>query len=324
MAKKPSPQTPGGKGKGGGGPPLSKAGGGWVGHAPAHHHPHHTHRHHHHHHKPGGGPMTPGGPGGPPLAKAGGGWVGHAPQHKKAKKHPKRKLAGTPLAGGWILGGNDTADNCAAVAVANALLEVTGHRMSDAELLGLHDRAGPLSIAEALAALGAQRSTELALDEHLALLCDVQRVGASHAAPVLDEPGLHGAIHGLIAEFGAAVRADGPGNGELGASGVFCDVLDCGSHVRPDALHVRPLRSSDVEVPTRECHKSRRSSRDFYVTELQPQPGDAVPWPVVAGLATPHGPHAGLLLPGGALVTWGGEMALPGDWDIEEAWAVTR
>ena len=57
-------------------------------------------------------------------------------------------------------------------------------------------------------------------------------------------------------------------------------------------------------------------------TELQPQPGDAVPWPVVAGLATPHGPHAALLL-GGALVTWGGEMALPDDWDIEECWAVT-
>jgi len=207
MAKKPSPQTPGGKGKGGGGPPLSKAGGGWVGHAPAHHHPHH-----HHHHKPGGGPMTPGGPGGPPLAKAGGGWVGKAPQHKKAKKHPKRKLAGTPLDGGWILGGNDTADNCAAVAVANALLELTGHRMSDAELLGLHDRAGPLSIAEALDALGAMYT--------------------------------------------------------------------------------------------------------------EAQPGDAVPWPVVAGLATPHGPHAGLLL-GDALVTWGGVLELPGDWLLEECWAVT-
>jgi hypothetical protein len=213
MAKKPSPQTPGGKGKGGGGPPLSKAGGGWVGHAPAHHHPHRTH-HHHHHHKPGGGPMTPGGPGGPPLSRAGGGWVGKAPQHKKAKKHPKRKLAGTPLDGGWILGGNDVADNCAAVAVANALL-LGGLRVPDAELLRLHDRAGPLSIAEALAALAAG------------------------------------------------------------------------------------------------------------FTELQPQPGDAVPWPVVAGLATPHGPHAALLLPGGGMVTWGGEMALPGDWDLEECWAVT-
>jgi len=214
MAKKPTPQTPGGKGKGGGGPPLSKAGGGWVGHAPAHHHPHRTHRHHHHHHKPGGGPMTPGGPGGPPLSKAGGGWVGHAPQHKKAKKHPKRKLAGTPLGGGWILGGNDAADNCAAVAVANALL-LTGLRVPDAELLRIHDRAGPLSIAEALAAL----------------------------------------------------------------AGGF--------------------------------------------TELQPQPGGRSPWPVVAGLATPHGPHAALLL-GDALVTWGGVLdEIPGDWDIEEAWAVT-
>jgi len=57
-------------------------------------------------------------------------------------------------------------------------------------------------------------------------------------------------------------------------------------------------------------------------TELQPQPGGRSPWPVVAGLATPHGPHAALLL-GDALVTWGGEMALPDDWDVEECWAVT-
>jgi hypothetical protein len=140
--------------------------------------------------------------------------VGKAPTHKKAKKHPKRKLAGTPLDGGWILGGNDTADNCAAVAVANALLAMSGHRMSDAELLGLHGRAGPLSIPEALAALGAS------------------------------------------------------------------------------------------------------------FTELQPQPGDAAPWSIVAGLATPHGSHAALLL-GGNLVTWGGVLALPDDWDIEECWAVT-
>ena len=219
MAKKPSPQTPGGKGKGGGGPPLSKAGGGWVGHAPAHHHPHH-----HHHHKPGGGPMTPGGPGGPPLARAGGGWVGKAPQHKKAKKHPKRKLAGTPLPGAWILGGNDAADNCALVAVANVLLASTGRRVDDAELLRLHDRAGPLSIPEALAAVGA---------------C-------------------------------------------AGALGIE----------RQDAS---PVKGNDLRPST----------------------------PLIAGLATPHGPHAGLLLPGGGLVTWGGEMALPGDWDLEECWAVT-
>jgi len=231
MAKKPTPHTPGGKGKGGGGPPLSKVGGGWVGHAPAHHHPHHTHRHHAHHHKPGGGPMTPGGPGGPPLSKAGGGWVGHAPQHKKAKKHPKRKLAGTPLDGGWILGGNDAADNCAAVAVANALL-LTGLRVPDAELLRIHDRAGPLSIAEALSALRPW------------------------------------------------------------------SVAECGKS---------PYNISAFSTP---------------FTELQPQPGGRSPWPVVAGLATPHGPHAALLL-GDALVTWGGEMTLPDDWDIEECWAVT-
>jgi hypothetical protein len=208
MAKKPGALTPGG-GKGAG------KGGGGKGGPPAVHH-----RHPHHHHPPSlGGPMTPGGghTGAPakPAPKAH--KARHHPKvrhHPKAKAHPKRKLAGAPLGGGWILGGNDVADNCAAVAVANALLGVTGHRMSDAQLLELHDRAGPLSIAEALAALGAS------------------------------------------------------------------------------------------------------------FTELQTQPGGRSPWPVVAGLATPHGPHAALLL-GDQFITWGGVLALPDDWDIEEIWAVT-
>ena len=205
-------------------PPLSQAGGGWRGKGgtPAHHHHHHHpqqhHKHpHHHHHKGGGGPMTPGG--GPPLSKAGGGWRGKSPphhpkarHHHHAKKHPKRTLAGTPLGDAWILGGNDAAGNCALVAVANGLLAATGERVSDGELLRIHDRAGPLSIPEALQALG-------------------------------------------------------------------------------------------LKFP-----------------ELQP--GGTVPWPVVAGLVTPHGPHAALLL-GGDLVTWGGLLALPDDWDIDEMWAVT-
>jgi hypothetical protein len=73
---------------------------------------------------------------------------------KRAKKHPKRHLAGPciEIHGWWITGGNDVADNCAAVAVANSLLLATGYRVADGELLRLHDRAGPLSIPEALAA----------------------------------------------------------------------------------------------------------------------------------------------------------------------------
>jgi hypothetical protein len=234
MAKKPTPQTPGGKGKGGGGPPLSQAGGGWRGKAPAHHHPHHTH----HHHKPGGGPMTPGGPGGPPLSKAGGGWVGKAPTHKKAKKHPKRKLAGTPLDGGWILGGNDAADNCAAVAVANALLLSSGLRTSDAELARLHGRAGPLSIAEALTALGCPERFELPWSPR--------------------EETLHRG----------------------------------GYNPRENPLWPLRVRSS---------------------------PGLQS---LLLGVGTPAGTHAVLAVDGG-LVTWGGLLALPDDWDIEEAWAVT-
>ena len=269
MAKKPSPQTPGGKGKGGGGPPLSKAGGGWVGHAPAHHHPHHTH-HTHHHHKPGGGPMTPGGPGGPPLARAGGGWVGKAPQHKKAKKHPKRKLAGAPLGGGWILGGNDAADNCAAVAVANALLELTGHRVPDAELLRIHDRAGPLSIAEALAAAREVHEADAVHERRLAGL------GIQH-------------------------------------------------HAELDALHIGQLDVlDDVPVPLLNDHPpAPRAAVDADAGDVgRCDPALIFVHPLIVGLATPYGPHAALLL-GDALITWGGEMALPGDWDIEEAWAVT-
>jgi len=224
MAKKPSPQTPGGKGKGGG-PPLSKAGGGWVGKAP------HT-----------GGPLTPGGGHtGAPAHRPHHHHARHHPKathHPKAKAHPKRKLAGTPLPGAWILGGNDAADNCAAVAVANALLVATGHRVPDAELLRIHSLAGPLSIADVLDA--------------------------------------------LTCEY----------------------VIRISRNRRSEAWPTRTLLGAAF-------------------TELQPQPGDAVPWPVVAGLATPHGPHAGLLLPGGGLVTWGGEMALPDDWDVEECWAVT-
>ena len=76
---------------------------------------------------------------------------------KRAKHHPKRHLAGPALGGWWITGGNDTADNCAAVAVANSLLLSSGLRVSDGELLRLHDRAGPLSIPEALEALAQAR-----------------------------------------------------------------------------------------------------------------------------------------------------------------------
>lgn len=229
MARKPGPlsqtMSPGGPGKKGLPKPAPPRGGlNPSGPPPRHHKPPHHPQHH-----GGGGPlsqkMSPGGPGGaPPARKPPGGWAGKAPHHKKAKKHPKRKLAGTPLGGGWILGGNDVADNCAIVAAANALLAATGLRVPDAELLRIHDRAGPLSIAEALTAWG--------------------------------------------------------GTG--------------GRESNPQAMLLSPVPGI-------------------------PQPRQPS---LVVGLATPHGPHAGLLLSEG-LVTWGGLMALPDDWDVEEAWAVT-
>jgi hypothetical protein len=139
-------------------------------------------------------------------------------------KHKKRHLAGTALGGWWITGGNDVADNCAAVAVANSLLLATGYRTGDGELLRLHDRAGPLSIPEALAAF------------REVMPC----------APVPAELAV-------------------PGNPGLRVTGVAS---------------------------------------------------------LLAGLATPHGPHAALLL-GDGLVTWGGVMDWPDDWLLEETWEVT-
>ena len=163
----------------------------------------------------GGGGGGGGGKGKPPRRHHTGGFggLGNTKFPKRPKRHPKRHLAGPALDGWWITGGNDVADNCAAVAVANSLLLATGLRLVDAELLRLHDRAGPLSIPEALAALGA------------------------HFTEV-------------------------PANSKL---------------------------DWDLEL--------------------------------VTGLATPHGPHAALLL-GGALVTWGGVTDWPDDWLLDELWEV--
>jgi len=257
MAKKPAP-------------PLSQAGGGWRGKAPQQPprsglNPSGPPPHHHkapHHHRGGGGA--------PPLSQAGGGWRGKAPAHRKAKKHPKRKLAGTPLGGGWILGGNDAADNCAAVAVANALLAATGRRVPDAELLRIHDRAGPLSIAEALAAAREIHEADAIHERRLA------GVGVQH-------------------------------------------------HAELDALHLGQLEHLDDsavalldDYPPVAAGPVNGNGRDIG----RGDPAFVLVHPLIVGLATPHGPHAALLL-GDALVTWGGEMALPGDWLLEECWAVT-
>lgn len=142
---------------------------------------------HHHHHKKApvivpGGPMKGG-----PAPKA------HHKKHhhpkpkiqpggvmKRAKHHPKRKLARSPLlsSGPWILGGNNVAGNCAAVAVANSLLLATGIRATDAELLALHDRCGPLSISEALAAVAARGLSGI----RPVSFCDVSRTGLPFTA----------------------------------------------------------------------------------------------------------------------------------------------
>jgi hypothetical protein len=153
MARKPPAHTGGFGGFGNMTFPGGSGGGGGGGSGQ-----HHKRAHHHKH---------TGGFGGWGNTKfPGGGKGGKKPPQKPGKTvkraghHPKRHLAGPSLAGWWITGGNDVADNCAAVAVANSLLAATGRRIPDADLLRLHDRAGPLSIAEALAALGAASFTE--------------------------------------------------------------------------------------------------------------------------------------------------------------------
>jgi hypothetical protein len=221
MAKKPPAHTGGFGGWGNTKFPGGKQGGG-GGSGQQHK------RAHHHKHTGGfgglGNTKFPGGKSGKggkkPPVKPGG-------TIKRARKHPKRHLAGPALDGWWITGGNDVADNCAAVAVANSLLLATGCRVADGELLRLHDRAGPLSIPEALAA--------------------------------------------------ASIW---PG----------CSLLDA-------------LTCENVIRDSRNCRSA------------------AWPTGTLLGLATPHGPHAALLL-GDALVTWGGVTDWPDDWLLEEAWEV--
>ena len=178
MAKKPPGHTGGFGGLGNKKFPGGSTGGGGGGGGSGHHHK----RAHHHKHTGGfgglGNKKFPGGKSGKggkkPAVKPGG-------VIKRAKKHPKRHLAGTSLGGWWITGGNDERDNCAAVAVANSLLLSSGLRISDAELLRLHDRAGPLSIPEALAALGATASSEAGKEE-VAVVIGLATPHGPHAA----------------------------------------------------------------------------------------------------------------------------------------------
>ena len=71
-------------------------------------------------------------------------------------------LARPSVPGEWILGGNDRYLTCAATAVANSLLLATGKRVSDEDVLGLHEAAAGspdagasvLSVLEAAQAWG--------------------------------------------------------------------------------------------------------------------------------------------------------------------------
>jgi hypothetical protein len=230
MAKKPPAHTGGWGGLGNKQFPGGTRGGGGGGGSGQHHK-----RAHHHKHTGGWGGLgntkfPKGKAAKKPPVKPGG-------VVKRAKHHPKRHLAGPALDGWWINGGNDVTDNCAAVAVANSLLLSSGLRISDAELLRLHDRAGPLSIPEALAAFREVSPCAPAAG-------DVARSTLCGSARMTGYPG--------------------GGGGQILAPGYL----------------------------------------------------------LLAGLATPHGPHAALVL-GDSLVTWGGVTDWPDDWLLDEAWSVT-
>ena len=69
----------------------------------------------------------------------------------KTKRTTQLARPGMP-GGGWILGGNDQHDSCAAAAAANSLLACTGIRAPARDVLALHALAGP-SITAVLAVL---------------------------------------------------------------------------------------------------------------------------------------------------------------------------
>ena len=69
----------------------------------------------------------------------------NAPGAKKPRviREPKHRKATGAVMGGWITAGNDVIPCCAAVAVANSLLDATGWRCSDEAVLALHLAAAP-------------------------------------------------------------------------------------------------------------------------------------------------------------------------------------
>ncbi len=82
----------------------------------------------------------------------------------KARRKTKLALPGQ-VDEGWICGGNDCYDSCAAVAVACSLLACTGVRLDEEQVLALHVAAagclnGAASVPEALHAAGVLAGAE--------------------------------------------------------------------------------------------------------------------------------------------------------------------
>jgi hypothetical protein len=94
----------------------------------------------------------------PPRSAAQAAHGGHAGPVAGPVKGPatKRGAVGLALGSEWITGSNDELPSCVATAVANSLLAVTGIRVSDADVLELHELAGGgdgVSISDTLTAV---------------------------------------------------------------------------------------------------------------------------------------------------------------------------
>ena len=103
-------------------------------------------------------------------------------------------LARPSVSDGWILGGNDRWLTCAATAVANSLLLATGKRVSDEDVLALHEAAAgsPDAGASVLSVLEAAQEHGLAgvrLEDAADLLDHLQDIASLPVVAFADFPG---------------------------------------------------------------------------------------------------------------------------------------
>ena len=193
------------------------------------------------------------------------------------------------VSGGWIAGGNDWHQGCAAVALANCLYAATGLRVSDRDVLDLYwltaddpgTGAGVLATLEAAAEFG---------------------------------------LGGMRPHF---TEARGPGLGaapgaSLGESSVPPGTgLECDSAALGAASRLTPLSVESVRQPETPCESTLLLDLRLQQAQRHQPVWDALPSP-------DWGAHAGVLA-GDKVITWGREVPVTGDFlaqRVAGAWAV--